>query len=316
VNTSAEKVILRVLNPSKETKQIYKNMTIASVHRVEEVQVLEEQKRCYHVTKTPSKETSENLKIPEHLEDLWKESTTELNKDQQEAVKRLLIAHIDLFAKNKEDLGTTDLVQHEINTGDAKPIRQAARRLPIHQRQEEKEQVEAMLKRGIITESNSPWSSPVVLVRKKDQTWRYCLDYRKINDVTKKDSYPLPRIDDSLDQLSGARWFSTLDLQSGYWQVKMAPKDKEKTAFITSQGLFEFSVMPFGLACAPATFERLMERILKGLKWKTCLVYLDDVIIHGTDFEQSLQRLSDVFGRLRSAGLKVNPKKRQLFQPT
>ena len=106
----------------------------------------------------------------------------------------------------------------------------------------------------------------------------------------------------------------TLDLQSGYWQVQMATKDQEKTAFITSQGLFEFKVMPFGLACAPATFERLMERVLKGLQWKTCLVYLDDIIVHGTDVNQAVERLDEVFNRLKSAGLKLNPKKCQLFQ--
>jgi hypothetical protein len=132
--------------------------------------------------------------------------------------------------------------------------------------------------------------------------------------VSIKDSYPLPRIDDSLDRLAGAKWFSTLDLQSGYWQVGVAPEDREKTAFITSHGLFQFKVMPFGLTSAPATFERLMDKVLQGLHWETCLVYLDDIIVYATQFSHAVARLDQVFRRLKSAGLKLNPKKCHLFQ--
>jgi hypothetical protein len=131
--------------------------------------------------------------------------------------------------------------------------------------------------RGIIEESDSPWSSPVVLVRKKNGELRFCVDYRKLNNVTKKYCFPLPCIDDTLDTLARAKWFSILDLKSGYWQVDVHPDDREKTEFSTGQGLWEFTVLPFGLFNAPATFERLMETVLRGLTYDSCLVYLDDV---------------------------------------
>ncbi|PIK37834.1 Retrovirus-related Pol polyprotein from transposon [Apostichopus japonicus] len=171
-----------------------------------------------------------------------------------------------------------------------------------------------MLKRGVIEPSSSPWASPVVLVKKKDGSTRFCVDYRRLNDITTKDSYPIPRIDDSLDSLNGSTWFTTLDLASGYWQVEMDESDREKTAFITHSGLYQFCVMPFGLCNAPATFERLMEKILSGLQWQTCLVYLDDVIIFGKNFEEHIAAIDDVFTRFKLAGLKLSPKKCFLFK--
>jgi len=174
--------------------------------------------------------------------------------------------------------------------------------------------LEDMKSKGVIEESDSPWSSPVVLVRKKDSNLRFCIDYRRLNDVTKKDCFLLPRIDDTLDTLDGAKWFSTLDLKSVYWQVALHPEDKEKTAFSKGQGLWQFTVMPFGLCNAPATFERLMESILRGLTYEACLVYLDDITVIGRTFQQQLDNLQKVFQRLQEAHLKLNPEKCQLFR--
>ncbi len=174
--------------------------------------------------------------------------------------------------------------------------------------------MDKILRVGVIEESNSVWSSPVVLVTRKDGTTRFCVDYRKLNDVTKKDSYPLPRTDDTLTTLSGSVWFSTLDLKSGYWQVGFHPDGKEKTAFSTGSGLYHFTFMPFGLCNAPATFERLMEMVLKGLTWKTCLVYIDDVMIMGKTFDDHLKNLEEVLERIENARLNLNPKKCSLLQ--
>ena len=136
------------------------------------------------------------------------------------------------------------------------------------------------------------------------------MDYRKLNDLTKKDSYPLPRIDSTLDELAGSTWFSTLDLKGGYWQAEVEEKDREKTAFSVGNGLWQYNVMVFGLCNAPGTFERLMENLLGDLR---CLIYLDDVTVHASTFERELERLRLVFSRLRAANLKLNSKKCKLF---
>ena len=166
-----------------------------------------------------------------------------------------------------------------------------------------------MLDHNIIRPSSSPWSSPVVMVRKKDSTWRFCIDYRKLNAATCRDAYPLPWIDSTLDSLAGATYFTTLDLASGYWQVAVEEKDKGKTAFSTSDGHFEFNVMPFGLTNAPATFQRLMECVLAGLVGEECLIYLDDIIVFSSSFKEHLLRLTRIFQALRNAGLQLKPSK-------
>jgi len=161
-------------------------------------------------------------------------------------------------------LGRTNVVKHRIDTGDERPVKQPPRRLPLAKREEAEQEVQRMLDHNIIEPSQSAWSSPVVLVTKSDGSLRFCIDYRRLNSITRKDSYPLPRIQGSLEALGGAQCFSSRDLASGYWQVAVDPKDVEKTAFVTSNGLYQFKVMPFGLCNAPATFERMMEYILAG----------------------------------------------------
>ncbi|CAG5014564.1 unnamed protein product [Parnassius apollo] len=228
--------------------------------------------------------------------------------------KKLLLKYADVFSSNDADIGKTGLVQHKINTGEELPIRQRPRSLPVEREKEVETMIEGVVKDGVIEPSSSPWYSPVVLVKKKDGSIRFCVDYRRLNDVTKKDSYPLPRIDDTLDMLTGVKCFSTLDLKNGYWQVEIDPKDKEKTAFSTGKDLWQFKVMPFGLCNAPPTFERLMELVITGLIGDACLVYLDDIIIVGLTFEEHLQNLERVLMKIQSANVKLSPKKCSIFK--
>ena len=167
-------------------------------------------------------------------------------------------------------------------------------------------QVQQMLSSVVIRPSNSPWASPVVMVKKKDGSLRFCVDFRQLNAAIIKDAHPIPQIDDHLDALHGARWFSTPDLKSGYWQVPIQERDKEKTAFRTSSGqLFKFNQVPFGLCNIPATFSRLMDRVLAGLHWETCLFYLDDIIVFSKTWEEHVDCLRQVMERLRQAKLKL-----------
>lgn len=257
--------------------------------------------------------TLDASKIQENLNH-FKKSWQHLSQQELKDAIQFISGHIEIFEGRNGTTGRTTLIQHRIDTGEAQPIRQPPRRLPMAKQQEVKELVDKMLSEGIIEQSSSPWSAPVVLVTKRDGSTRFCVDYRKLNDVTKKDSYPLPRIDDTLTTLAGSKWFSTLDLKSGYWQVGIRQEDKEKTAFSTGDGLYQFTVMPFGLCNAPATFERLMEMVLRGLTWRTCLVYLDDILVMGKSFEEHLANLQEVFNRIRNAHLMLNPKKCSLFQ--
>ena len=168
-----------------------------------------------------------------------------------------------------------------------------------------------MLKAGVIEPSRSPWASRVVIVKKKDGTPRFCVDYRALNLLTVKDSYPLPYQTDLMDNISNAQYFSSLDLASGYWQIKLDDDAKAKSAFTTRYGLFQFNVMPFGLTNAPATFQRLMDLVLAGLTWIECMVYLDDIIIFSPTWKEHLKRLKHVFERLRESKLKAKMSKCQ-----
>ena len=196
------------------------------------------------------------------------------------------------------------------------PIKQKPYRQELHKRMEVERQVQDMLDKGIIRPSHSPWSSPITIVSKKDGTSRFCVDYRKVNAITIKDSYPIPRIQDILDGLGGATIFSTLDLRSGYWQIPIAEEDRTKTAFCCHTRLFEFNRMPFGLCNAPSIFQRTMNRVLAGLIGKICFVYIDDIVIFSRNPEEHAYHLHLVLDALRKAHLKVKASKCKIGVPS
>ena len=238
-----------------------------------------------------------------------------MNAKQKQKVQELFSKWNSIIPKSSTDLGHTDAVRHKINLTDEKPFKEQNRRIPPAIYNEVKERINDMLGIGAIRPSKSPWSSNVVIVRKKDNTIRFCIDFRKLNLRTKKDAYPIPKIEDTLHMLSGSKYFSKLDLKSGYWQVEMDEDDKEKTAFqVPGIGFYECNRMPYGLSNAPATFQRLMERCMGDINLHDCLIYLDDVIIFSKTIEQHITRLEKVFQRLQEYNLKLNPKKCEFFK--
>ena len=252
--------------------------------------------------------------VPHHLINLYNEAAAGRTTGEQEEILHLLQKYSHAFSVNDYDLGLTHLVEHTIDTGDAKPVKQPPRRVPIAFAEEEKKLIMQMQEQGIIRKSSSPWSSPLVLVIKKNGKVRPCVDYRRLNAVTIKDAFPLPRIQDCLDTVAGATIFSTFDLTSGYHQIPVRSEDIHKTAFVTKYGLFEFQTMPFGVCNGPPTCQRLMELVLNGLQWQICLIYLDDIIVFGNNFKDHMQRLDLVLQRMAEAGLKLKPEKCQLLK--
>lgn len=238
----------------------------------------------------------------------------DLSMDEQRRLTELLQKWTKVFAASEDDFGHTTAVLHQIPTGDAPPVRERYRPVPPNLYAELRSLLKGMLDSGVIKESASPWAAPVVLVRKKDGSWRFCVDYRKLNAITHKDAFPLPRIEESLTHLKESAWYSTLDLASGYWQVEVDPQDQEKTAFTTPVGLFQFERMPFGLCNAPATFQRLMQRCLGAQVNDFLLIYLDDIIVYSPCFSSHLGHLEQVFERLHQHGLKLQPQKCHLFR--
>ncbi len=204
--------------------------------------------------------------------------------------------------------GRTDLVQHHIETLPGEVARSRPYHLPEHKKNVVREELKAMLNLGVIEESHSDWASPIVLVPKTDGSVRFCVDYRKVNAVSKFDAYPMPRVDELLDRLGAARFYSTLDLTKGYWQIPLSPLSKEKTAFTTPFGLHQFVTLPFGLFGAPATFQRLMDKVLRPHS-AYAAAYLDDIIIHSNDWQRHMEHLRAVLRALRVAGLTANPRK-------
>lgn len=242
--------------------------------------------------------------------------SSDLSPQQLEKTKLLLQQFPEIFSTGDTDIGHSTFVKHRIELTNEIPFKQRHRTVPPAMFDEIREHLQGMLACGVIRQSHSPWASNVVLARKHDGKLRMCVDFRQLNQRTIRDSYALPRIEDILHTLSGSRYFSVLDMKSGYYQVDIEEAHKERTAFTVGPlGFFEYNRLPMGLNNSPATYQRLMEDILGDLNYKICCIYLDDIIIFASTFEQHMERLQQVFQRLKDSGLKLTPKKCAFFQP-
>ena len=307
VKLSSENTVpIRLMNPTAKPVRIYRRTKLATFSSVDpNIETFElDDKRNAHATQVNIQEQME--RDYSSLPDISKSAFSGPDKEN---LRDLLYDYRDIFANKLQDLGRTTLVQHTILTGDQVPIKQRPYRTSPENRKEIDRQVQEMCDLNIAQPSASSWSSPVVLVKKKNGEMRFCVDYRKVNAVTRKDSFPLPLISEVLDSLCGTQYFTTLDLKSGYWQIPLDPATKDKSAFVTHNGLYEFQVLPFGLTNSPASFQRLMGHILRGLEYKSALIYIDDVIIFSKSANDHLKHIEEVFSRLRDANLKLNPKK-------
>ena len=233
---------------------------------------------------------------------------------ERQRIRELLQEYKDVFSQHENDLRRTNLIQHSIEIVGEKLRRCEPRALNPNMRKEFEKQVKDMLKNDLIQSSTSKYASPVVLVKKKDGSIRFCCDFRKLNAASRRDSYPLPRISEFISTLAGVKVFFTLDLKSGYYQIDMKPEDREKTAFTTQFGLFKWKVMPLGLCNSPSLFQRLTDLLMTGLNWHSVLVYLDNLLIFGRDYDEHYKNLREVLERLRGTLLKLSIKKCHLLK--
>src|ERR1700742_794266 len=219
----------------------------------------------------------------------------EITDKRKDDIIKLIKNYEEIFEYDGEKLGRVNTVEHKIEIKESQePIAQKRYKETDEKGKFIKKEIEQLLKMGKIRKSWSPWASPVTLAGKKSGNYRFCIDYRKLNNATKTDAYPLPRIDELLEKFRKGNWFTSLDLAAGYHQVEMEEEDKEKTAFICSQGLYEYNVMPFGLKNAPGTFQRLMDEILEEYIGEFVTVYLDDIMIYSRNFEEHLEHVNKV----------------------
>ena len=234
--------------------------------------------------------------VPSWKEDGGSECTVseQLDTEQRKQLEVLLQNYQDVF---KRKPGKTKAIKHFIHTADSRPVKQRPYRLPHAYWEEVKQELREMLAEGVIEPSQSDWASPIVLVRKKDGSIRLCVDYRKLNAQSRTDAYPMPRIEDILDRVGKAKFITTLDLTRGYWQVPVADEDRHKTAFTSPFGLYQFCVMPFGLNRTPATFQRLMNEVVRDME-KFAHAYLDDLVVFSDSWTEHLDHLETILKKL------------------
>lgn len=309
VRVNKGKSVMRLVNLSESDIYLRGNKVLAVVSQVEKANIFTLNDSEISHTNTTEQNHCTEKPVHKFSFDL---QNADLNEQQKEKLLSFLHANSDIFSEGLHDLGKTHLVTHHVDTGDAPPVKLPPYKQTPEMRRITHQYVEDYKQNNLIKESNSNWHSPVVLVKKANSDeFRFAVDYRKLNKISKSQAYPIPRLSDIFDAIgeANAHFFTSLDLGKAFWQVPLSEESKSRTAFITYDGIFEFQTMPFGLQGAPATFQHLMMKVLRGISWKYVLCYVDDVIIFSATFDDHLQHLEEVFRRLRNAGLKLSPNK-------
>lgn len=328
IDLSQTTAVCKILNPTNQVIWLPRNKVLATVEPIcpQTLAVLTDigQPTPDTVSKTDTQadqvgptlgDVSSAASVPTTLDELGVcYQSTNLSPEENVRLKALLETNVDIFSKSLSDLTATTYIEHTIHTDSCTtPIRQRAYRASPSAKKEIDSQIEKMLKANIIEPSCSMWSSPVVLVRKRNGEIRMCVDYRKLNAVTKPISFPLPQLHDVFDAMTEARpqYFSLLDLRSGYHQIPLDRSTMEKSSFVTHSGQYQYLRLPFGLSTGPSSFQCLMARIFHGINFKSVLCYIDDLLIYSQTFDDHIQHIQEVFKRLKDANLKLHPGKCQ-----
>ena len=243
-------------------------------------------------------EAMENIKLGNNL-----------NSEEQDQLKTLILQYSDIFACSSQDLKRANVAPFTIETGDISPINEQPRRTHPKNSHIIQEKIQELLDNGVIEKCASPWAAPVVVVHKEGKEPRLCIDYRRLNSITRKNSYPLIRIDDILENLGASKIFTTLDAKSGYHQIPVRLEDQDKTAFTTQHGTYKWTGMPFGLCNAPSAYQSIMDTLFQDILWNFVMNYIDDTVVHSRTFQEHLHHLREVFGRFRKVNLKLHIKK-------
>ena len=310
VTSEKGKIPLLICNPFDKKVHLKEGLCVGSAETIPSESVIATLQEDDELERMSAGKTSECA--AEVIHRLCDEA--EVTHKERTTLNHFVTRNQDVFSINGE-MGRYKGNPFVIDTGNARPIRQMPRPVPYHRKAEVDRQLDEMLEKGIIEPANSEWASPILLVPKSDGTLRFCIDYRRLNAVTKHDAFPLPNINDCLSSLgNNSKFFSTVDCYHGYWQVEMDPKSQDKAAFTTHRGLFKPKVLPFGPRGGVAHFSRVMSALLGSLQWKMLLIYLDDLLIFSDTFEEHLRRLDLVFKILRESNLKLKPSKCQLLR--
>lgn len=303
---------IQIINPTENTVVIPRKKKIAIIKDIclNLIQVLSDDD-CKDKEKVAAPLSAKNLNSKKKSKLDFHLSQSDLTENEKKKLQLFLNRHREVFAADLSELGKTDVYHRDIDTGDTRPVRIPPYRVAPQVKAEIEKQVEELQKHDIIRPSTSPWNSPVVLVKKKDSTFRFCVDYRKLNAITKVMYHPLAHLNDVFDAIGEeqGRYFSSLDCANGFWQIPLKMETKHKSAFVTHSGVYEWQRLPFGLSNSTSSFQLMINKVLQGLQWKNVLVYVDDILSFSKAFEEHLTHLEQVFSRLKKANLFLKPSK-------